>query len=541
MTTFIQPDYTIGNSADCQTQMIGVLQGLDQALQALQPSPATNVVQFNNSILLAEPASSNTNTMSNGLIVMSDGYNSSTATATTFNLTDNSGDIQLNESLYSIDFQNNNTSSYCQMGTLTQNSGLNGIEAFNAGLSTFLKLSTDLLSGLPSLALQDQNASIGGYTATDIILDGSPNLRPTRITLKDGTYTGTLTTTTWSGNCAGSAGSSTYASSVNIANLTTAGSYPVLYNSITTDGYNSLSMDATHIFYNPSNNKLTIGGTTNGSITLVGTASNISVAGTGTALSCPNATAINFGSATITGGTFNGALSGLASSASNVLSVPDLTTATNCPVGFFVNSSGQQAPHINSNLNFQPSTNTLRATTFEGALTGTASSSTNVILTSDNTSGTYYIPFAKTSGTGGKPLFIDDTTGPLTYNPSTANLSASIFTGSANITNAVNNVSIVATTLTLDFSTLTFKNFYNSTAITTAITQSAISFSNAVAGGSYMVYITTGVGGSFTFNTGIANVKTTFATAFTIPASSVGVMSIYYINSVYIVGINILT
>jgi len=105
----------------------------------------------------------------------------------------------------------------------------------------------------------------------------------------------------------------------------------------------------------------------------------------------------------------------------------------------------------------------------------------------------------------------------------------------------VNNYTFVATTLTLDFGTLTFKNFANSTAITTAITQSAVSFSNAVAGGSYMVYITTGVGGSFTFSTGIATVKTTFASAFTVPASSVAVMNIYYINSIYIVGINILT
>ena len=195
-------------------------------------------------------------------------------------------------------------------------------------------------------------------------------------------------------------------------------------------------------------------------------------------------------------------------------------------------------------MTYNPSSNTITANTFNGVLSGTATNATNVNITSDNTSGTYYIPFSKSSGTGNKALFQDDTTGPLSYNPSTSTLSATTFNGSlsgtANITNALNNVSIVATTLTLDFGTTTFKNFYNSTAIPTAITQSAISFSNAVAGGSYMFYITTGAG-SFTFNTGISGVKTTFSTAFTIPASSVGVMSIYYINSVYIVGINILT
>lgn len=43
-----------------------------------------------------------------------------------------------------------------------------------------------------------------------------------------------------------------------------------------------------------------------------------------------------------------------------------------------------------------------------------------VKTTSDNTNGTYFIPFVKTGSTGGKGLFIDDVSGPLTYNPSTA-------------------------------------------------------------------------------------------------------------------------
>lgn len=247
-------------------------------------------------------------------------------------------------------------------------------------------------------------------------------------------------------------------------------------------------------------------------------------------------------SGTITATSFVGALTGNASSATDATNVGVSTILTGVYYPTVVNNTTGNLPvGAKSNLTYNATTSTLSSTTFSGALTGTATNATNVAITSDNTAGTYYIPFAKTSGTGNKPLFIDDATGPLSYNPSTSTLSASIFTGSANITNAVNNYTFVATTLTLDFGTLTFKNFYNSTAITSAITQSAISFSNAVAGGSYMVYITTGVGGSFTFNTGISGVKTTFATAFTIPASSVGVMSIYYINSVYVVGINILT
>ena len=244
----------------------------------------------------------------------------------------------------------------------------------------------------------------------------------------------------------------------------------------------------------------------------------------------------------LTATTFSGTAT-TATTATNITTTSDNTAGTYY-IPFSKTTAGTSTAlyldDTTTPLTYNPSTNTIIATIFSGTAT-TATNATNVGITTDNTSGTYYLPFVKTSGTGNKQLFIDDTTTPLSYNPSTANLSTSIFTGSANITNAVNTYTFVATTLTLDFSTLTFKNFYNSTAITTAITQSAIAFSNAVAGGSYMVYITTGVGGSFTFNTGITNVKTTFSTAFTIPASSVGVMSIYYINSVYIVGINILT
>jgi hypothetical protein len=125
-------------------------------------------------------------------------------------------------------------------------------------------------------------------------------------------------------------------------------------------------------------------------------------------------------------------------------------------------------------------------------------------------------------------------------NPSPTEI-VKITTNGLNVRNALNNYTFVAATLTLNFQSVSYRNFYNATAITTAITQSAVSFSNAVAGGSYMVYITTGAGGSLTFNTGISGVKTTFSTNFVVPASSVAVMNIYYINSIYVIGINILT
>jgi hypothetical protein len=88
MTTFITPDYTIGNSADCQTQMIGVLQNLDQALQALLPAPNATTVQFNDTVLVADGAG-NTNVI-NPISQTITNYagDTNTQTATSMNITD---------------------------------------------------------------------------------------------------------------------------------------------------------------------------------------------------------------------------------------------------------------------------------------------------------------------------------------------------------------------------------------------------------------------------------------------------------------------
>jgi hypothetical protein len=45
-------------------------------------------------------------------------------------------------------------------------------------------------------------------------------------------------------------------------------------------------------------------------------------------------------------------------------------------------------------------------------------------MASDNNNGTYYIPFSKVAGGTEGALFVDDTTGPLSYNPSTSTLTS---------------------------------------------------------------------------------------------------------------------
>jgi hypothetical protein len=81
-----------------------------------------------------------------------------------------------------------------------------------------------------------------------------------------------------------------------------------------------------------------------------------------------------------------------------------IVIATNTPaVGYKLTVNGKTQT---TDLNV---TGTLTA----GTISGTSTNANNILLTADNTAGTYYIPFAKTSGTSQKPLFIDDTTGPL--------------------------------------------------------------------------------------------------------------------------------
>jgi hypothetical protein len=65
------------------------------------------------------------------------------------------------------------------------------------------------------------------------------------------------------------------------------------------------------------------------------------------------------------------------------------------------------------------------------ALIGNADSATEIALTSDNTSGTYFIPFSKTTSPTSNALYIDNTTGPLTYNPLSGTLLSQIFFAAA--------------------------------------------------------------------------------------------------------------
>lgn len=142
-------------------------------------------------------------------------------------------------------------------------------------------------------------------------------------------------------------------------------------------------------------------------------------------------------------GNFIGNLSGVASNAAQA----QITSANISSVCYptFVNSTGFKSLLIDNSsttLTYTPDTGTLSSSLFAGTLLGSAS---QIFVTSDNTSGTYYIPFVKTSTSGAKPVFIDDVTGPLTYNASTSTLTCTNFSG---IASNATNVNVLATNTT---------------------------------------------------------------------------------------------
>lgn len=330
--------------------------------------------------------------------------------------------------------------------------------------------------------------------------------------------------------------SSSNASTINITDTpTTAGTYYPTFVSAS-GSTQTLRVDSQYLQYNPSTNVLQNPSFLISDGTETATNGGLVIAGAGSSTKTFTTTKSSLG-ATRVGMNFTSSMSGTSSSSM------ELTSASSTLNGkFLVLTYNNPSNYMSNYISLDPDYTNFASKGIaieQNYVDAGANSIITGFTTNNNLSSTYssyegtteesrvdvaYANVSIKSGTTGSPTEI-----------------VKITTNGLNVKNAVNNYTFVATTLTLNFQSTSFRNFYNATSITTAITQSAVSFSNAVAGGSYMVYITTGVGGSLTFNTGISGVKTTFSSNFTIPASSFAVMSIYYINSVYVVGINILT
>jgi len=426
---------------------------------------------------------------------------------------------------------------------------------------------TTFVGDLSGNATNATNAVIGTDNASTLVYptfvktSGAGNkglfIDDTTTPLSYNPSTGALTTTTFVGDLSGNASS---AALINITNTTTtAGTYYPTFVS-TTSSNNVLRVDSQYLQYNPSTNALTNPYflVSDGTETASTGALIINTGGFGTKYIQSNnntgTTNNNLIIQTTNTGNSNSAITdirraGSGTGGTGITAFPSwelsssfftpLPSGTPYSTGNFnmlgscCNMATQLVPNGSENgvvVGFQTSI---------GDNLGYADMFYNTDQYSANS------PYILRLNNAGLLSYGIGTAGTYAFgSPNPTSLSSTYFSvnsNGTNIANPVNNYTFVATTLTLNFQSTSFRNFYNATAITSAITQSAVAFSNAVAGGSYMVYITTGAGGSLTFNTGISGVKTTFSSNFTISANSTAVMNIYYINSVYIVGINILT
>lgn len=133
----------------------------------------------------------------------------------------------------------------------------------------------------------------------------------------------------------------------------------------------------------------------------------------------------------------NAATAGSATSATNATNVATTqvsSSASYFPLMVASSTNGNQACDLATGLTYNPSTNTMTATTFVGALTGnastatsatTATNATNVATTAKSDNTTYFVPFVGANSSSNQGVDV----GPMTYNPSTGALTATSFAG----------------------------------------------------------------------------------------------------------------
>jgi hypothetical protein len=335
-----------------------------------------------------------------------------------------------------------------------------------------------------TITLWWQNSSGTGLIRQPLNTPPSTPVTPTiKVEISQIVYTGTTGPTGATG-IQGPVGSG---SSITIASITTAAIYYPTFTNATSGLISTLNISSARLTYNPNTNVLTLTGGTTNSITattfigaLTGTATNATnvtqtvnnglttsyILFSNSATNATNvpvyvATRLGYNSTanslTLTGGslnsitatTFNGALSGTATNATNVLQTVNNGLTTSYIL--FSNSAANATNvtvYVATNLIYNSTTNSLSltasgltnsitATTFTGALTGTATNATNVLQTVNNGLTTSYILFSNSASNAtnvtvyvATRLGYNSTTNVLTLTGGTLNaITATTFTG----------------------------------------------------------------------------------------------------------------
>lgn len=238
-----------------------------------------------------------------------------------------------------------------------------------------------------------------------------------------------------------------------IDTTTTDASYNVLFCSSTND-YLGARSDSTNLTYNPFTNTLNCAN-------ILGNASTATLATTATTATT-------------------------ATAATTVTLANDTANATDY-LCFSNTATGNRAIKTTTGITCNPSTATITATTFAGALTGnatTATAATTVTLANDTANATDYLCFSNTA-TGDRAI---KTNTGINCNPATANITASSFSGqligtisatsTATTQTALDNSTKIATTAYVDAIisayNATLNYFYSSTTTAQAIANNTI-------------------------------------------------------------------
>jgi hypothetical protein len=179
-------------------------------------------------------------------------------------------------------------------------------------------------------------------------------------------------------------------------------------------------------------------------------------------------------------------------------------------------STGTASIEKTAGLNCNPSTSTITAI---GGFAGTATNAAAVSLTSDNSPGTYFIPFSKTTTATGNTLYIDNTTTPLTYDPSSSLLAV----GELQLTNTQVPTTFTAGVLTIDCSNSTYRSF----GFEIPANMTGLNLNNSRNNGVYTIVISNGTG-TYTISnvlTGTTN-RTSYLTTKTISIGQTWIMTV---------------
>ena len=337
-----------------------------------------------------------------------------------------------------------------------------------------LRLSTSTASNVFSDIVVMNTIALSIQNTADISLN-STNPPTSTATQPLASDTSTkMPTTAWTQGAI-SAGTALNATNVGVTGITTGTMY-LAGNSASSTGIYPLQTDSLgRLKYEPSTNTLTLSGTGAGTLALTSSTSQLSILGTGTAISCPLATSITFPSA-------------------NVLAV-----------------------------------------SFTGSLIGNASKATLVSVLSDNTSGSYFLPFMKNGASlfTTQQLYVDDTTGPLTYDPSVGMLTCagvtSTLTGTSTglvLPTTALNAGFITPTLTITGNSLSMRNS-TYTFLGTTNTISSLGLSTTLTNGKYYCTLLNNGSGILTVNTGLGvNIKTKYTSAVLIAGGASALMTI---------------